>query len=58
MVLMTGAAKDTMPTRRKAEKATCTSELLASMRTPNGANRLSMVSNQFVKQQTSKLRGQ
>jgi len=49
MVLMRGAAKDTMPTRRKAEKATCTSELLASMRTPNGANRLSMASNWFGK---------
>lgn len=49
MVLMRGAAKDTMPTRRKAEKATCTSELLASMRTPNGANKLSMASNWFGK---------
>lgn len=44
-VLTMGAAKDTMPTRRKAEKAACTRELLASMRTPNGANRPSMMGN-------------
>jgi hypothetical protein len=43
MVLMTGAAKVTMPTRRKAEKAAWTSVLLASMRTPNGAKRPSML---------------
>ena len=45
IVLTMGAKKDTMPTRRKAENAACTRVLLASMRTPNGAKRPSIMGN-------------
>jgi hypothetical protein len=55
MVLTMGAAKATIPTRRKAEKAACTRELLASMRTPNGANRPSMMGITERLQETSEL---